>query len=316
MNKPPEISIISPIFRAEKMVDELVNRIVNEVSKNYGDFEIILVEDGSPDNSWQKILIYCEKYPFVKGIRLSRNFGQHYAITAGIASARGNRIVILDCDLQDNPAYIKDLDKKIEEGYDTVFTIRKSRKHSLFKSITALIYNCVFSLLSDKEYRLNMGSLVMFNSKVQKEFLRLKDQDRLYIQLLKWIGFRQTAIEVEHEERLEGTSTYSIVKLFRIAFQGLTSYSDKLLRISIYSGFTLAIASFIALIVISFLYFANGFQAGWASVICTILLSSGLILVSIGITGIYIGKNFEQSKNRPLFIVDRKVNFNEMEESI
>lgn len=312
MQKPiiskPDISVISPIYLAEKIVPELVKRIKDEVALITKNFEIVLVEDGSPDKSWEAVLEQCENYSFVKGIKLSRNFGQHYAITAGISEASGNLVVIMDCDLQDNPSYISTLYKKLNEGYDTVFTIRKNRKHNSFKQVTAWIYNSIFSLLADKDYRLNMGSLVMFREKVGKEFLRLNDHDRLYIQLLKWVGFNQTAIEVEHDPRLEGKSTYSVYKLLKIAFQGLTSHSDKLLRLSIYSGFILAFFSFVALIIITILYFSYGMQAGWPSVICTILLSSGLILISIGIAGIYIGKNFEQSKNRPLFIIKERIN--------
>ena len=308
MKTKPHISVISPVYAAEKIIPELVKRIQEELVKITSDFEIILIDDGSADQGWKVIVEQCEKFETVKGIKLSRNFGQHYAITAGLGVARGSYIVILDCDLQDNPAYIHSLYEKIKEGFDTVFTIRKNRKHSVFKQLTAWIYHRIFSLLSEKDFNLNMGSLVMFTDKVRKEFLRLKDQDRLYIQILKWVGFRQTAIPVEHNPRFEGRSSYSLLALMRIAFQGLTSHSDKLLRLSIYGGFIIALISFAALVLISMMYLVYGFQAGWPSVICSILLSSGLILTSIGITGLYIGKTFEQSKNRPLFIIDEKVN--------
>jgi len=311
MNDKPLISVVSPVYLAGKIVPELVRRISEEVSRITPDFEIILVEDGSPDQSWEAICEACKKFSYVKGVKLSRNFGQHYAITAGVQEAKGEYTVIMDCDLQDNPAHIQTLYKKIQEGYDTVFTIRRKRKHSMFKQVTAWMYNSVFSLLANKDYNVNFGSLVMFRRKVKESLLRLNDHDRLYIQLLKWVGFRQTSVEVEHNERFEGRSTYSVMKLVKIAFQGLTSHSDKLLKLSIYSGFIIAFIAFIALVTIIILYFANGFLAGWPSVICTILLSSGLILISIGIAGIYIGKNFEQTKNRPLFIINEKVNFND-----
>ena len=298
------ISIISPVFEAEQTVFKLVQGIVGACEKLNSEYEIILVEDGSKDNSWKEIVNVCNKFNHVRGVKLSRNFGQHYAITCGINQCSGDYIAILDCDLQDNPLLLLDLFDKLQEGYDTVFTIRKNRKHNSFKKITALFYNLMFSFFSNGEYRLNYGSLVMFRKKVADEFVKLKEYDRLYIQLLKWLGFRQTAIEVEHEARHAGSSTYSIFALFYIAFQGLTSYSDKLLRLSIYTGFIAGIGSFILTTFIITEYFLHGFLPGWPSVISAVLLSTGLILISIGIAGIYIGKLFVQSKERPLYIVE------------
>jgi glycosyltransferase involved in cell wall biosynthesis len=310
MLQRPYLSIVSPVYKAEKIVDELVSRIRAEASKITNDFEIILVEDCGPDDSWKKIEENCIKYSEVKGIKLSRNFGQHYAVTAGITYATGEFVIILDCDLQDDPSLINVLLEKANEGFDIVFTVRKKRKHSLFKNITAYFYNRLFLLIANKNYSVNMGSLVLFSSRVREEFIKLNDQDRLYLQLLKWLGFRQTSVEVDHQPRHSGKSTYSLYTLFKIAFQGLTSHSDKLLRLSIYAGFLISFFSFLTLILITFFYFKYGFQVGWTSIISVILLSTGLILISIGIAGIYIGKNFTQTKNRPLYIIQEKHNFN------
>jgi len=304
----PLISIVSPVYGAEKIVDLLVERIVEEVSKITKDFEIILVEDGSPDNSWEAIERNCAKEKRVKGIKLSRNFGQHYAVTAGLEMAKGELTVLMDCDLQDDPAHITKLYQKNLEGYDTVFTRRIGRKHTFFKLITSKIYNFLFLLFSDQKYDINVGSLVLFNKKVRSEFLRIKDRDRLYAQLLKWVGFNQTYLQVEHKERAEGRSSYSFFKLIKMAVQGWTSHSDKLLRLSIYVGAFFSITSFIAILGIIFLYFYIDFQSGWTSLFVLMLFSTGLILMSIGITGIYIAKTFEQSKNKPLYIIDKKIN--------
>jgi dolichol-phosphate mannosyltransferase len=304
------LSIISPVFMAEKIVDELVERISEEVSKITENFEIILVEDGSLDNSWEAIERNCQKDKRVKGIKLSRNFGQHYAITAGLEHSQGEVTILMDCDLQDDPVHIHLLYQKYKEGYDTVFTKRIDRKHSFFKFITAKIYNFLFLLFADANYDVNVGSLVLFTEKVRSEFLRIKDKDRLYIQLLKWVGFKQTYLSVEHREREEGTSTYSLLKLLSMALQGWTSHSDKLLRLSIYIGFTFSLFAFLGIGLIVILYFLQGFQSGWASLVILNLLSTGLILISIGIAGIYIGKNFEQAKDKPLYIVSKKINTN------
>ena len=174
--------------------------------------------------------------------------------------------------------------------------------------ITAKIYNSLFKMFSDKNYDLNVGSMTMISCRVKDEFLKLKDQDRLYIQLIKWIGFRSTYVPVEHRERYEGSSTYSISKLFVTALQGWTSYSDKLLRLSIYTGLIISVLSLLAALSIVLSYFLLSFQPGWPSLIVAILFSTGLILMSIGIAGIYIGKIFEQTKQRPLYIIDEKIN--------
>lgn len=308
MNPERSISVVSPVYRSEKIVDELVKRTNESLSQITGNYEIILVEDGGGDNSWKKIEENCSRNKKVKGVKLSRNFGQHYAITAGLSQASGEIIVIMDCDLQDDPEHIKKLFDEFNKGYDVVFTKRIGRKHSFFKMVTAKIYNYLFNIFSDRNYDLNVGSMTMISKRVKDEFLKLKDQDRLYIQLLKWIGFRSTYVSVEHRERYEGSSTYSISKLFVTAIQGWTSYSDKLLRLSIYSGLIMSIVSLLAGLSIVLSYFLLKFQPGWPSLIVAILFSTGLILMSIGIAGIYIGKIFEQTKHRPLFIIDEKLN--------
>jgi len=304
----PFLSIISPVYKAENLVDRLVQEILEGVSAITDNFEIILVEDGSPDLSWKRIVHNCEKESRVKGIKLSRNFGQHYAVTAGIEVAKGEVIVLMDCDLQDNPMHINLLLQKYKEGYDIVFTRRAKRKHPFDKAITAKIYNSLFAIFSDKNYDVNVGSLVMFSRQVRGEFLKIKDKDRLYIQMLKWVGFKHVYLTVEHRERAEGQSSYTFGKLLKMALQGWTSYSDKLLKLSAYIGFFFSSVAFLAALMIVFMYFYHGFQSGWASIFVLILFSSGLILMSIGVAGVYIGKTFEQSKDRPLYIIDQRVN--------
>lgn len=304
-----EISIVSPVYKAEKIVDELINRITIELNKITTEFEIILVEDGSPDNCWQRIEENCKKNPHVVGIKLSRNYGQHYAITAGIASARGKTIILMDCDLQDDPIFIKDLIVERNKGFEIVFTKRKSRKHSMLKSLYSHTYNKLFNIFSERKYDVNAGSLVCFSSQVGQAFIQLKDKDRLYLQMLKWIGFKNTTIEVEHRERYEGKSSYSIYKLIKLGLQGWTSHSHKLLKLTSYLGFIIALLSFLAGIgiVIGHLYYK--LQTGWPSIIVSVFFSTGLILMCMGILGVYIGKIFEQVKDRPLYIIEKKINY-------
>lgn len=306
-----KISVVSPVYMAEKIVPELVKRISEVLKSITADFEIILVEDGSPDNSWEVIKKQCNKHAFVKGIKLSRNFGQHYAISAGIAKTKGDTIILMDCDLQDNPKDIFKLLEQYKQGFDIVFTKRIKRKHGFIKTMNSYLYNKLFVFFSQGDYDVNAGSLVLFSKRVALEFNKLEDKDRLYIQMLKWIGFKSTTIAVEHNQRFEGHSTYSFFKLIKLGLQGLTSHSDKLLKISIYLGMSLSLISFIAALSIIIKYFFYNLQPGWPSIIVTILFSTGLILLSTGVIGLYIGKIFEQSKNRPLYIIDKEINLNE-----
>jgi glycosyltransferase involved in cell wall biosynthesis len=305
------LSIISPVYKAEKIVDELINRIIIEAEKITKNFEIILVEDGSPDNSWDRILDNCKKDQRVKGIKLSRNFGQHYAITAGVHNAIGDYIVVMDCDLQDDPIYIKDLYKKALEGYDIVYTVKNKRNHDWLKNITAIIFNRIFNwLIDNKNWKSSayVGSYSLISKKVAAEYKNYKDYRRHYLMILRWLGFQYSFVNIEHKERYEGKSTYSFSKLINHAIDGITSQSDKLLRLTIVFGFILSFLSILCGLIILISALFNNYQPGWASLSVLILFVAGLIITSIGILGIYIGKIFEQTKGRPLYLVDKRVN--------
>jgi len=302
------LSIVSPVYEAENIVDVLVKRIVDAVSEITLSYEVILIEDGSRDKSWIKIEENCKNNKKVKGIKLSRNFGQHYAVTAGLEQAEGDYCIIMDCDLQDDPNHIRLLYNKAKEGYDIVFTIRNKRQHSVFKKTTAFLFNKLYKILVGNEYDINVGSLVLFTDSVRDAFLKIKDVDRLYIQILKWVGYHQTSITVDHRQRYSGKTTYSFYHLLRLAVQAFTSHSDKLLKYSIYLGFTFSISSLIGVLIIIYLYFSKGFQSGWASLAVLNIFSFGIVLLSIGVVGVYLGKVFAQTKGRPLYVVEKLVN--------
>ena len=311
MSSRPLISIVSPVYRAEKIVDELIKRIEAEVIKITDNYEIVLVEDGSPDDSWVKIAENCKSHPKVKGIKLSRNFGQHFAITAGVEQALGDYVIVMDCDLQDDPVYIPVLYRKAIEGYDIVYTYKADRKHSFIKNITAGLFNKVFNyLVENKNWQAhnNVGSYSLLTRKAVTAFCSFNDYQRHYLMVLRWLGFSNTYVEIEHKERFEGKSSYNFSKLILHAISGITSQSDKLLRINVTIGIFLSFISFLSILVIIALYFINGFMSGWASLIVVLLFSTGIILTSIGISGIYLGKTFEQVKGRPKYIIDKFLN--------
>lgn len=311
MNNNLYISIVSPVYKAEKIVKELVNRIEEEVINLTSNYEIILIEDFSPDDSWKEILQIASKNPKVKAVRFSRNFGQHAAIKAGVELAEGDCCIVMDCDLQDDPKYIKFLIEKWQEGNDIVLTIKKERKHSFFKNLTAKIFNEIFNFLVDfKQIKTNdaVGAYSLISKKVMKSFISFNDYQFHYLMVLRWLGFKKTYIEIEHNERFEGRSSYSLKRLLEHAIVGIVYQSDKLLRLSIYLGFSFSIVSIISSVYIVIQYFITKFQSGWTSLFVLMLFSTGIILVSIGVLGLYIGKMFEQVKNRPIYIIDKKIN--------
>lgn len=305
-----EISVVSPVYRAEKIVDHLVERLSKSLSEITSEFEIILVEDGGPDNSWEKIEENCRKNPKVKGVKLSRNFGQHYAITAGLNEAKGNYVVVIDCDLQDDPAYIKDMYAKAKEGYEIIYTVKQKREHSFFKNLTAALFVRIFNYLSETQAASkNVGAFSLMSRKVVDAFCSIKDTHRHYLMVLRMLGFSSTEISIIHQNRFEGKSSYNFSKLVKHAIDGITSQSDKLLRISISIGFLFCVLALMVIVYIVIGYFLRGALPGYTSLISVLLLATGLILMSIGVASIYIGKIFEQSKNRPLYFIDKKINF-------
>lgn len=311
MTSKPQISIISPVYGGEHTVEELVRRIIDVMGRLQLTFEIVLVDDCGPDKSWEKISVMCSDNQQIRGLRLSRNFGQHFAITAGIDQARGEIIAVMDCDLQDDPEYLPAMVERIKEGYDIVYTVKKARRHSWFKNITAVIFNTVFNYLIDNKAvraNKNIGAYSMMTAKVAEAFRKYNDYHRHYLMVLRWLGFSFCYLEIEHKERFAGKSSYNFRKLMKHALDGITSQSDKLLRIFVTIGLAISGLSFLTILIIVVLYFTHGFLSGWASTMVLMLFSTGIILTGIGVLGIYIGKTFEQTKNRPKYIIDKVLN--------
>ena len=305
------LSIVSPVYLAEEIIDELIKRIKKQVLKITENYEIILVEDGSSDNSWQKIEENCKKYKKVKGVRLSRNFGQHYAITAGLHKSKGDYVVVIDCDLQDNPKYIYELINKSKDGFDIVFTKKRYRNHGIFKNYLGLAFHKVFNLLANDSIILSnekIGGFSLLTRKVVDAFCKYNEYHRSYLPILRSLGFSSAVISIDHEERFLGKTSYSFSKGLGLALDGIVSHSNKLLRISIYVGFSFAFCGLVSIVFIVMKSITSGFQVGWASTMVLFIFCTGLILISIGIVGIYIGKIFMQTKSRPLYLIDKQLN--------
>ncbi len=306
-----ELSIVSPVYRAAGIVDSLAQRITEEAEKITDDFEVILVEDGSPDDSWTAIEQVCASNPKVKGLRLSRNFGQHPAISAGLEHTRGKHVILIDCDLQDNPKYFSDLFNEAKKGFDIVIARKAERSHPYFKNLFALIFFKLFNWLSDNPASSLEGTYSIISRKVVNAYLRLGDYHRHYLPTLRWLGFQWSHVEVVHDERKEGKSSYTFGKLVDHALVGIISQSDKMLRIGIGLGLVYFIASVLGSLYLITSYFLYGYKEGWASTFVLLLLSTGLILLTIGILGLYLGRMFDQVRNRPVYLIDETVNFHD-----
>ena len=306
------LTVVSPIYKGEKMLEELVSRIETAVETFTVDYEIILVNDCSPDDSWNKIKEICSRDVKVKGINLSRNFGQHYAITAGLTESTGEWVVVMDCDLQDRPEEIPNLYEKAQEGYDTVFAQRKERKDGVLKRLSSTMFNATFAFLTDQEQDKTIGNFGIYSHQVIDAVLSMGDSVRWFPIMAKWVGFHIGYLPVMHSERAEGKSSYSIRRLLSVAADNMIAFSNKPLRLMLQFGFYVVALSIIVSLFYLIRYLSGGIAVdGFTTMVIPMWLLGGIIIMMIGMTGIYIGKTFDKIKGRPLYIVRERLNFGE-----
>lgn len=305
----PLISVVSPVYRAEALIAELVRRTVASVSTLTADFEVILVDDRSPDDSWERLHRAAASDPRIRAIRLSRNFGQHKAITAGLTHCRGEWVVVMDCDLQDQPEEIPQLFAKAQEGYDLVFARRVERQDTFLKRFFSRAFYRVLSYLTETHQDPAIANFGIYHRKVVQAVLAMKDSIRYFPTMVRWVGFRIAAVPVEHAGRGGGTSSYNFRRLTHLALDIMLSYSDKPLRLAVKLGLAVSSLAFL-LAMIMLVRFLRGEIGvlGYTSLIISIWLFSGIIISVLGMVGLYIGKTFEQVKERPLFLIDEVVN--------
>jgi glycosyltransferase involved in cell wall biosynthesis len=300
----PHISVVIPVYMAEHCLDELYRRLKTSLESISANFEILMIEDCGGDNSWHVIQRLALADSRVRGIKFSRNFGQHPGITAGLNICNGEWVVVMDCDLQDRPEAIPSLYAKAQEGFDVVLARRGQRSDPLLKRITSKVFYKIFSYLADMEYDGECGNFRIMSRKVVVNFRRLEEQLRFFGGLVQWMGFPTASINVDHAERLHGASTYTFAKLWKLAVETIISHSDKPLRLTVRLGFLMAFFSFCYgsfILVNAFLYGAN--IRGWSSMIVSLYFIGGIIIAILGIIGIYLGKTFNESKKRPLYII-------------
>lgn len=305
MTKDTYISIVIPVYGCQSCLQKLYERLNKTLLNISKEFEIIMVDDRSPDNSWDTICELSFLDQRVKGIRLSRNFGQSKAISAGLDHAEGDWIVVMDCDLQDQPEEIHKLYSKAKEGYDIVFGKRAERQDSFFKKLRSNIYFTLFNYFTEKNTDNRVSNFSIISKKVLESFKKYKEHNAAYTLSVNMLGFKRVDIDIDHAKRAYGHSSYSVKKLFDIAVDAVISQSNKPLSISIKFGFLISFLSFLYALWLVWKYFVFGVEiVGWTSVMVSIYFIGGLIFVNLGLVGLYIGKIFNETKSRPLYLID------------
>lgn len=311
-NNSPEISVVVPEYSGEKMVHELVSRIINSISKITDAYEIILVNDASPDNAWGAIVQECKVNPKVKGLNLSKNFGQQYAITAGLAYAKGDWIVVMDCDLQDVPEEIPNFYKKAQEGYDIVMARRVVKQVGWWKRFSSVAFHKVLGWLSGCKSDPTVSNFGMYKRNVIDTYNRIPQFTRSFRPMVEALGYKKAYLEIVQAARAEGRSSYTLKKLLKSAYEVILSRTNRPLRMAVLLGFTMSGIAFL-LALYNFLAKLFGIitLSGYTTTVFSIWFVGGLILFVIGVLGLYIGKIFDQVKGYPSFIVREMINFDE-----
>jgi len=307
LNKKVELSIVVPVFNEEQVIDELVKRLTDTAVRITPDYEIIFVNDSSRDNSLLKIKEHAEADPHIHFISFSRNFGHQIAILAGMDFCRGRAIVTIDADLQDPPELIEEMYREFEQGYKVIYAKRSKRKgESLFKRSTAKWFYRLMASLVSFDIPLDVGDYRMISRDVLEYLQKMKEYDKYIRGQIAWLGFKSTYVMFERDERKYGTTNYPFKKMLRLAFNGITAFSDAPLKLATKLGFVVCVISFLMILYGLYGYFYDkNTVPGWASTIITITFLGGVQLLSLGVIGEYISRIMNNVRDRPLYVVNQ-----------
>jgi dolichol-phosphate mannosyltransferase len=305
MDQQVRYSVVIPVFNEEAVIAETYRRLKTVMDSTEETYELLFVNDGSRDKTAEIIQGFCAQDPSVRLINFSRNFGHQIAITAGMDYASGEAIVVIDADLQDPPELILEMIQKWKDGYEVVYAKRIQRKgETLFKKWTASMFYRLLRYLTEIEIPLDTGDFRLIDRKVCNVMKSIKEKNRFVRGLVAWVGFKQTAVEYVREERWAGETKYPLKKMVKLSLDGITSFSHKPLKLASYLGFFLSLASF------AYALFAiyQKFFTGVTVLIVITLFLNGVILLILGILGEYIGRIYDETRDRPLYIVKNKIN--------
>lgn len=300
------INVVAPLHNEENLVDEFLTQVELNLKKLSLKYKIILVDDGSTDNTWHKIWENCSKNKKIIGIKLSKNFGHHQAITAGIHNTDSEWVIVMDSDLQDRPEVIPDLFKKAEEGFDVVFVSRTARPESLWYKILQKTFYFILRLFSGIKFDSSQANFSIINKKVVDAYKLFPEQARFYGSTIQWLGFRKSQIKAKHGKRFIGRPSYTLKKRFKLALDVILAFSDRPLVFASTMGLIIGSLTFIVNIVISIIAIIGNLQLNWWLFI--LLNCVGTIILLQGLIGVYISKVFSQVKKRPLFIIESQIN--------
>ena len=306
----PKYSLIVPVYNEEAVILETHKRVTEVFEKLDGSYEILYVNDGSRDRSLELLRGIVKTDKNVRVLNFSRNFGHQPAVSAGMDAAQGDAVIIIDADLQDPPEVILQMVEKWKEGFDVVYGKRLKRKgETFFKKFTAKMFYRTLNSLTDVDMPVDTGDFRLIDRKVCEVFKNLTERNRYIRGLVSWAGFKQTAVEYVREERFAGETKYPLSKMLKLAKDGITSFSLKPLKLAMYLGFLISALSFIYLIVVLFLKIFGATVSGWASSMSVMLFFDGVILIILGILGEYVGRIYDEAKNRPLYILQEKLGY-------
>ncbi|WP_423479036.1 glycosyltransferase family 2 protein [Priestia megaterium] len=316
MSSIVEYSIVVPVYNEEEVIHETYRRLTEVMRSTKEAYELLFVNDGSKDRTAEIIKEYSEQDPAVVLLDFARNFGHQIAITAGMDYARGEAVVVIDADLQDPPELILEMIEKWKQGFDVVYAKRTKRKgETYFKKQTAAMFYRFLRAMTDIDIPLDTGDFRLLDRKVCNQMNSIQEKNRFVRGLVSWVGFKQIAVEYERDERLAGESKYPLKKMLKLSMDGITSFSYKPLKLASYAGVTLSGIGFIYLLVVMYLkLFTDSTITGWSSLIVIQLFFSGIILIILGMIGEYIGRIYDETKNRPLYIVREKYQLETREE--
>ena len=302
------LSVVVPVYNESSLIEELIRRVTINVKKITEDFEIIVVDDGSKDQTWELIEKEAKTENRIKGVKFSRNFGHHYAITAGLHTSIGDWVVVMDGDLQDRPEVIPDLYSKALSGFDVVFVSRQNRPETWVYRIAQKIFYSLLNFFSGIKFDSRQANFSIINRKVVEAFKIFPEQARFYGSTIKWLGFSRSEIFADHGTRHSGKPSYTFKKRIKLASDIVLAFSERPLKASIFLGFLLSTISLVAMVLVAYRAYFFGFTVtGWASLLSALFFSTGIILMVLGISAIYIGEVFKQVKNRPLYIIDKVI---------
>ncbi|PDY43280.1 glycosyltransferase [Bacillus wiedmannii] len=309
------ISVVVPMYFEEEVAQECYNRLKSVMLQNNINYEFVFVNDGSTDRTMEILSEIAANDYRTKIVNFARNFGHQIAVTAGIAAAKGDAIVIIDADLQDPPEVIPELIAKWEEGYEVVYAKRKQRKgETWFKLLTAKYFYKFLNYMSDIDIPKDTGDFRIIDRKVADVFNQMTERNRFIRGMMSWVGFRQTYVEYERDERFAGETKYPLKKMIKFASDGIIAFSTKPLRIVMTLGLLSVLISIIVLLyTITVKIIGTGTQTGWASIMVAITFFSGIQLLGLGIVGQYIARIYDESKNRPIYIVKETINIEQEE---